>query len=167
MEKKAQLIIAQIDHLSGEMLGLAIDRLLEYGASNVQIIPTITKKNRPGNLLIVDAVQEQEEIIAGFLLKELQVTGYHRIETNHVFQRVGIITRQIHARKNNAGTAFSCEVKITGEPSEPLSVAIEHNALVNAQEIIKRDLDCCIALHELRALIESRLRGSGEIVLEL
>lgn len=167
MEKKARLILAQIDHLSGEMLGLAIDRLMGYGAHNVQIIPTITKKNRPGNLLIVDAEPEHEETIAGFLVKELQVTGYHRIETSHVFQRVGFVTRQVRVCRNHKSTVFSCETKVVGEPSEFLSAAVEHDALVNAQRIIERDLECVITLHELKALIESRLNRTEDIVLEL
>ena len=48
MEKKSRLILAQVDHLSGELLGFAIGRIMELGAGNVQLIPTITKKTGPG-----------------------------------------------------------------------------------------------------------------------
>ncbi len=166
LEKKASLILSQVDHLSGELLGFAIERIMEFGARNVQVIPTVTKKNRPGHLLIIDTDQESERSIAEFLLKELKISGYHRISTTHVFHKVSFSRRKLRLSKNGKSTSFECEVKIVGEASNPLSAEMGHDSLVKAQEIIKRDLDFLIPLSELRALIELKLKGA-EITLEL
>ncbi|MCK5418002.1 MAG: DUF111 family protein, partial [Desulfobacterales bacterium] len=64
MQKKSRLIFAQIDHIPGDVLGFAMERLMELGAKNVQLIPTITKKNRPGNIMIIDVDDQNEEVMA-------------------------------------------------------------------------------------------------------
>jgi hypothetical protein len=50
-------------------------------------------------------------------------------------------------------------VKVVGDPAEPLSIDVEHDALVTVQKLLKkknRDL----SLGELRTAIESKLRKS-------
>ncbi len=70
-EGKARLILAQIDHVSGEITGFAIGKIMELGANNVQLIPTITKKNRPGSIIMIDVDAIHEEDIVRFLAGEL------------------------------------------------------------------------------------------------
>jgi uncharacterized protein (DUF111 family) len=38
MEKQSRLILAQVDHASGEVLGFAVERIMDHGALNVQLI---------------------------------------------------------------------------------------------------------------------------------
>ena len=73
------LVMVQIDHLSGELLGGLSDRLIEKGAQNVQMIPTLSKKSRPAYLLLIDTSQERLPDLEEFLVVELGVTGWHRI----------------------------------------------------------------------------------------
>ena len=167
MEKKSRIILAQVDHLSGEVLGFAVEKIMACGAHNVQLIPTVTKKNRPGSLMLIDTDAEGEEVISRFLAQEMKITGYHRIETSHVFQRVTFESRNLRVSRNGGSLAFLCDIKIIGEPSAPLATDIEHDCLVSVQETIARDLDCRVSLNDLRAMIESRLREDGDIVLEL
>jgi len=58
-----------LDDVSGEVIGHTIERLIEEGAKDVSVIPTVTKKNRPGHLIKVvankkDTVHLSEVIIA-------------------------------------------------------------------------------------------------------
>lgn len=48
---KVSILETNLDNVSGEILGHSFNNLLESGALDVTIIPTITKKNRPGHLL--------------------------------------------------------------------------------------------------------------------
>jgi uncharacterized protein (DUF111 family) len=91
MEKKSRLILVQVDSVSGEVLSFAIGKLMELGANNVQLVPTITKKNRPGNIIIIDTDADKEKMVADFLAKELKVSGYHRIDTSHVFHKITFV----------------------------------------------------------------------------
>ncbi|HSB33023.1 MAG TPA: nickel insertion protein [Nitrospirota bacterium] len=167
MEKKSRIILAQVDHLSGEVLGFAVEKIMACGARNVQLIPTITKKNRPGSILIIDTDKAGEEAVSRFLSQELKITGYHRVETNHVFQPVTFASKNLRVSRNGASSTFRCDIKVIGDPSSPLAMDIEHDGLVAVRESIEKDLDLRLSLNDLRAMIESRLRDGGDIVLEL
>lgn len=167
MEKKSRIIFAQVDHLSGEVLGFAVEKIMTCGARNVQLIPTITKKNRPGSIMLIDTDAEGEGAVSQFLVKELKITGYHRIETNHVFEPVSFASRNLRVSRNGRSATFRCEIKVIGEPSAPLATDIEHDSLVSVWEAAEEELGCRIPLNDLRTMIEARLRGEGDIVLEL
>jgi uncharacterized protein (DUF111 family) len=167
MEKRSRLLFAQVDHLSGEVLGFAIGKIMEQGACNVQVIPGITKKNRPGSILIIDVSPEQEDRIARFLAQELKVSGYHRIDATHVFCPVTFLTKNLTISRNGASMNLSCEVKVIGDPAAPLSLDIEHDALVSMQRAVQDGLGMTVSLVELRAMIESRLKDAGGVAVEL
>ncbi len=162
MEKDARIILAQVDHVSGEVLGFAIERLMEIGAHNVQLIPTITKKNRPGNILIIDTDERQEERIADFLTRELKISGYHRIHTSHVFYRITFVEKSLHLNINGKSRTLQCKFKIVGDPSAPLSVDMEHDFLVEVQRIINSISDTYISLNDLRRSIEASFSNSSD-----
>ena len=167
MKKKARLLFAQADHVSGEVTGFAVGRIMELGARNVQIIPSITKKNRPGNIIIIDTDDKHEGAISEFLARELRISGYHRIDTSHIFQRVTLSQKNIVIRTEGKRQTFRCEIKIIGDPSNPLSIDVEHDALVKLQKVLraqKKEL----SLSELKTAIESKLRAFGkQITLEV
>lgn len=64
-----------LDDVSGEVLGYALERLYEEGALDVQIISTITKKNRPGYIVAVVCKQGDEEKLACILMEETGTLG--------------------------------------------------------------------------------------------
>ncbi|MCL5022320.1 MAG: DUF111 family protein, partial [Nitrospirae bacterium] len=155
--KESQLLLVQVDHVSGEITGFAIGKIMELGAHNVQLIPTITKKNRPANIIIIDTDAEREGEIARFLASELKISGYHRINTTHVYQKVSFVKKDLTIKVNGGKRSFPFEIKIIGDPAEPLSVDIEHDFLVSVQETLSSSLSYSISLHELRTIIESKL----------
>ncbi|MEK6673238.1 MAG: nickel insertion protein [Nitrospirota bacterium] len=170
MIKKARLIFAQIDHVSGEVTGFAVGKIMELGAKNVQVLQTITKKNRPGNIMMIDTDPGHETEIANFLSKELKVSGYHRVNTSHIFQEVSFIRKKLNIKMNGKTQAVECEIKLIGNPTQPLSMDIEHDFLVKVQEIINSNSNSnsSVSLSELRTIIESRLQEScDEITIEI
>lgn len=164
MEKKSALLLAQADHVTGEVLGFAVERIMGLGAHNVQLIPTITKKNRPGHIVLIDTMAAKEEVIAEFLVKELKVTGYHRVDTTHIFYGVTYAMRKVTIRMMEQAEEFQCEVKLVGDPGQPFCMDVEHDFLVRAQNQVKEKMDCLISINELRTMIESKLRETDEEV---
>jgi len=167
MTKKGRLLFAQADHVSGEVTGFAVGRIMELGAHNVQVISSVTKKNRPGNILIIDTDEKHESAIAGFLARELRISGYHSIDTRHIFQRVTLSQKDLIIRSNGKKRTYHCEIKIIGDPSNPLSIDVEHEALVRLQKVLRAEKKE-LSLSDLKTAIESKLRTSGkEIVLDI
>jgi glycyl-tRNA synthetase alpha subunit len=164
MQKKSKLIFAQIDHISGDVLGFALERIMELGANNVQLIPTITKKNRPGNIMIIDVDDQNEEVMAEFLAKELNVPGYHRIDTRHVFHNISFAKKNLTISANGVIHKASCEIKLMGDTLNPVSVSVEHDFLVEIQKLLLDKSNHYMSINELRKIIESKLRDPGDDV---
>jgi hypothetical protein len=66
---------ANIDDSSPQVLGYALDRLIEAGALDVTISPVQMKKNRPGSLLRVIAKPEDQERLAQIVFQETSTLG--------------------------------------------------------------------------------------------
>ncbi len=66
---------ANIDDSSPQVLGYAMERLLEAGALDVTLEPLLMKKNRPGSLIRVIARPEDREVLAQLIFKETSTLG--------------------------------------------------------------------------------------------
>jgi pyridinium-3,5-bisthiocarboxylic acid mononucleotide nickel chelatase len=69
------IIEANIDDSSPQVLGYAMERLLEAGALDVTLTPVQMKKGRPGTLLSVIARAEDRETLAGVIFEETSTLG--------------------------------------------------------------------------------------------
>ena len=63
------VIEANIDDSSPQVLGYALERLLEAGALDASFSPLQMKKNRPGALLRVIARPEDQEALARYYFR--------------------------------------------------------------------------------------------------
>ncbi len=66
---------ANIDDASPQILGYAMERLLEMGALDVTLEPVFMKKNRPGMLIRVIARPEHREMLAQLIFAETTTLG--------------------------------------------------------------------------------------------
>lgn len=64
-----------LDDVPGEVVGHTISTLMAAGARDVSVIPTTTKKNRPGYIVEVIADKEDAESLAWVLIKEAGTMG--------------------------------------------------------------------------------------------
>jgi hypothetical protein len=86
------VIEAHIDDSSPEVLGYALERLLEAGALDAAMAPLIMKKGRPGVLLRVIARTEDREALAQLVLAETSTLGLRiypaerRVEERHTVE---------------------------------------------------------------------------------
>lgn len=94
-EKEGLVLLVQTDHLTGETIGTAIDDLYRAGAHNVQVIASITKKNRPGQLFMIDTSQAHLAAIEEVILLELGATGWHLLRSAHRHTGTQIFTQQV------------------------------------------------------------------------
>lgn len=95
-EKEGCIYYVQTDHLTGEEVGIAIEALYQANASNVHVVQTITKKNRPGCLFLIDVRPQYREQVERAIVLDLRVSGWHFISTRHHHLKVDYLKRQAH-----------------------------------------------------------------------
>ena len=71
---------ANIDDMTGEALGLALERLLEAGALDVSYAPAAMKKNRPGVLLTCLCRPGDADRLASEVLRHTSTFGVRRMD---------------------------------------------------------------------------------------
>lgn len=84
------VIEANIDDSTPEVLGYAMERLLDAGALDVTLQPVLMKKQRPGTLVQVLSRPEQQDLLAGMLMRETSTLGV----------RISVAERRVEERKH-------------------------------------------------------------------
>jgi uncharacterized protein (DUF111 family) len=158
--REGKLIITQVDHASGELVGHSIQRLYKMGAWNVQLLQSITKKNRPGYMLFIDLPAELVEKTAEFLASELGIWGYHVLPSQHVHFDISFQEKKLCLAAGDRSAVISLKLKYITHRGRLLSIKADHDQLVSIQEKLA-EWGCHYPLAALRAKIETCL-GAGE-----
>ena len=90
VQDKVFMLEANIDDCSGEVLGYAMEKLLEAGAVDVHYIPCFMKKNRPGYIL--------GAIVPGALLEKAEALIFEHTSTIGIRKRP--LERSCMSREN-------------------------------------------------------------------
>lgn len=85
---------ANIDDSTPEVLGYAMDRLLEAGALDVSYSPIFMKKNRPGYLLTVLCKENLREVLEAIIFSETTTIGIRRSTLQRTLLKRDITTVQ-------------------------------------------------------------------------
>ncbi len=149
--KDGKLFFVQIDHLTGELLGHIIDCFYEAGAKNVQIVNSMTKKNRPSYLIFIDGTKAEAAEIERVILEECGSSGWHRIDTCHRHTKVSVLTREIKVRTEKGAYDFTARGKVI------------HGDAKN----IRPEYDDCVKLKELLREKEGRAFSVRRLQMEL
>jgi pyridinium-3,5-bisthiocarboxylic acid mononucleotide nickel chelatase len=90
-----------LDDVSGEVIGRAVERLMEAGARDVSITPVFMKKNRPGQLISVIADKTKSEHLAELLMEETGTLGVRELPiSRHISRRAnGSMTIDVKGKK--------------------------------------------------------------------
>ncbi len=119
---KIALLVTNVDDISGEILGNAIEELLNSGAIDVSYIPITTKKNRPGWQIQVIAPLSKTNDLAENLMK---LTGSLGVRIQEIARHLG--KREIKKIKVEIdGKTFSVRLK-----KGPYSSKIEFEDLLS------------------------------------
>jgi uncharacterized protein (DUF111 family) len=138
------VIEANIDDSSPQILGYALERLMEAGALDASLSPIQMKKNRPGSLLRVIARPEDQERLAQIVFAETSTLGLRihaaerRVEERRI---VHVDTSWGHVRVKVSGHgAFAPEyedcraiAERTGTPLPQVMAAV-HAAYLKTRE---------------------------------
>lgn len=164
-QREGLLLLVQIDHLPGDILGEALDRICSAGAKNVQLIPTLTKKGRPGQILIVDVPGDLEREIEEVLLAEVGVTGWHALTTRHVYYMTEVLDIDLAVLTPDGVLRH----KVAGKRlvKEGSAVVPEHRSCLELNERLVSECGLKVPLRELRRLIDEALNNGEEHRIDL
>jgi uncharacterized protein (TIGR00299 family) protein len=112
------LMETNIDDMTGEMLGYALEKLLEAGAADAWLTPVQMKKGRPGVVLSLICAESSEAALAGVILRETSTLGV-RVRPVQRWEA----EREVFEFESSLGPAA---VKVKRLPGEPPRVAPEY-----------------------------------------
>lgn len=158
--KEGIIYYVQVDHLSGENLGQIIHYLYESGASNVQVIPTITKKNRPGHLFLIDCQPKNNDKIEKIVARELTSGGWHKINTEHRHLSTEIIKREVTIKLADKTFPFVTVGKKIGE--EGMNLRPEHQNCLDLKNEIYKNFSHHISLSQSNFYISEILNHTDK-----
>ncbi|WP_419784233.1 nickel pincer cofactor biosynthesis protein LarC [Maridesulfovibrio sp.] len=76
----SRMLQCNIDDMTGEMLGAALDQLMEDGAMDVHFTPIVMKKNRPATTLSLLCSAEDEDKFKRLIFKHTTTLGIKSID---------------------------------------------------------------------------------------
>ena len=133
--KKRNLLIVQMDSITGETAGSCIGLLYEAGALNVQVVNTVTKKNRPGFMFVIDCADSVLDSVERVIVGELGATGWQRVASEHCY--IEVETQEKEVLVTAGGKSFTATLQRKVSSANP--------------GLIRPEYDCCIALRDMLA----------------
>jgi pyridinium-3,5-bisthiocarboxylic acid mononucleotide nickel chelatase len=131
---KISILETNLDDVTGEVLGHTVDRLLEEGALDVTIIPTIAKKNRPAHLLRVISKSSMNDILAETIIRETGTLGVRTIPYVHR----NIVNREIiPIEVDFHGQPKKVRIKVAKIGDEIVNVTVEYEDARKVSEELK------------------------------
>jgi pyridinium-3,5-bisthiocarboxylic acid mononucleotide nickel chelatase len=138
------VIEANLDDSSPQVVGYALERLLEAGALDATVTPIQMKKGRPGVLLRVIAAPEKQEELAGLMFAETSTLGLRIYAAERrVQEREWVDVHTPHGKirmKVGGDGSFAPEYEdcraialATGVPLKQIIAAANHSYLIQSK----------------------------------
>lgn len=159
--KQGMLFYVQVDHLNGEIIGSVIDYLYEAGASNVNVIPSVTKKSRPAHIFFIDTRPDALEAIENIILNELGSSGWHYIDSIHRHVKVDYITKEIVVHTAKGDFPFFAEGKKVYGAEERLRP--EHRSCLALKKNIEEIGACTLSLQDSYNILHDILSDESKM----
>ncbi len=125
-----------LDDMTGEELGFAMEQLFKAGARDVYTQPIGMKKSRPGVLLSVICLPEDADRLAALMMKHTTTLGIRRMDMSRYVLERGTETAQTPYGPIRIKTASGMGVSRRKAEYEDLAALAEKNG-VTLEEIRK------------------------------
>ena len=130
-----------LDDMTGEELGFAMEQLFKAGARDVYTQPIGMKKSRPGVLLSVICLPEDADRLAALMMKHTTTLGIRRMDMSRYVLERGMETAQTPYGPVRIKTASGMGVNRRKAEYEDLAAIAEKNG---------------VSLNEVRGAVESK-----------
>jgi uncharacterized protein (DUF111 family) len=134
-EKPGNILLVQTDHNPGDVIGTVIEDFYKAGAFNVQVISSVTKKNRPGYLFFIDTAPGENSQIESIIINDLGATGWHQLGSEHRHIATEIWHREVVFDTPAGPYRHMAAVKVVMK--KPEQMRPEHSSCVAAREALR------------------------------
>src|SRR6266571_4123609 len=139
-----------LDQVSGEVIGRAVEKLMEAGARDVSITPVFMKKNRPGQLISIIAEKTKSEHLAELLMEETGTLGVREIPVSRHISRRASSTIELDV----GGKRFQVRVK-----SAITAAGRPQRGKVEYEDLRRISNDTGLSIRELQQIVKNRTIG--------
>jgi hypothetical protein len=105
------ILETNVDDVSGEVLGHALEQVLGSGARDAWVTPASFKKNRPGHVLHLICDSADAGRLADLMMQEIGTLGVRYQQWNRFILQREIMT----VKAEISGKRFDCRVKIASD----------------------------------------------------
>ena len=130
---------------------------MSLGARNVQLLSSVTKKGRPGNVLLIDLEAEREAEVAAYLAVELGAWGYQLLEASHRHFEMVLRERTVTVVCGVRSQTFLMPCKFFYLDGKLLRVKVERSDVEAAQRFVSETDDAC-STDTVRSRLEHEMR---------
>ena len=137
-----------LDDVSGEVIGRAVERLMEAGARDVSITPLFMKKNRPGQLISVITDKAKSERLAELLMEETGTLGVREMPVSRHISRRSSGTLELEV----VGRKFQVKVK-----RALTTTGHAQGGKVEYEDLRRISNETGLSLRELQQIVKTRV----------
>ena len=156
-ETDGLILMFHVDHISGEEVGWALETVEIPGLRNRHLISTMTKKGRPGYILLLDIDPKLESEAVESISKYIPVFGYHRLNTQHKYRKSESDITKVVVRSDKNSVEFKIRFRTLPSDQGSKRLFIESDDLVALHRLVKKELGVDISPLELKKQIEVQL----------
>ncbi|HEX9845239.1 MAG TPA: nickel pincer cofactor biosynthesis protein LarC [Candidatus Nitrosotenuis sp.] len=124
------ILETNVDDVSGEVLAHVIDKVISRGAKDVSVIPTITKKGRPGHIISVICDSNHVNQLLDVLVSETGTLGVRIRTSDRLIVPRQILRMKIQARNQN----FTVRCKVAKSGSNRKQFKVEYDDIKKISE---------------------------------
>lgn len=169
MSEALRLLLAQVDDVPGEQMAAFMQAAEDLGVRNLQVVPSLTKKGRPGYMVWLDVPAALEDTAARLLGSELGTWGYRVLAAEHHHFDIRRHTTTLHLTVGDETHTFTLGTKTIAQGAATLRVKAEHDDLAAICQAL-RARGHAIAQPVLKAAVETALHlaeDKGQITIRL
>ncbi len=119
-----QVVETNVDDVSGEVIGQAIDKLVSMGARDVTVAPAITKKGRPTNMVTVLCDSSNLDSVISALMSETGTLGVRVRQSERRIVPRAIVSVPITIQGKDF--TVQCKISKNGDASKHFKVEADN-----------------------------------------
>ena len=153
--------------MSGDSLAYAMASIYDAGAHNVNIVPSLTKKGRPGYLLIIDAPAQARPEIEKLLVTELGLLGWRLLAGQHISLKTEMAESELVLETQGKELPLKVPVKRSRTSDGRTIESVDYEFCLHVKKRLFDEFGTDISLRELRTLLWSAIiRGENRVTLD-